>query len=593
VNAMPEQMTGAEMVLRALADQGVEHLFGYPGGAVLPIYDEIFQQDRVKHILVRHEQGAGHAAEGYARSTGKPGVVLVTSGPGATNMVTPLTDAMMDSIPLVCITGQVPTHLIGNDAFQECDTVGITRPCTKHNWLVKDVNDLARVLHEAFYVATTGRPGPVVVDIPKDVQFATGTYYGPGEARRGHLGYRPPRKGNAEAIRHAVALMAQAERPILYTGGGVVNSGPEGSQLVRELVAATGFPITSTLMGLGAYPASGKNWLGMLGMHGTYEANMAMHGCDLMICIGARFDDRITGRTDAFSPNSRKIHIDVDPSSINKNIRVDVPIVGDAAEVLADMLLVWRKEVGKPNPSQLSAWWADIERWRARKSLSYRNSDRVIMPQFAIQRLYEATKDRDTYITTEVGQHQMWAAQFYGFEAPNRWMTSGGLGTMGYGLPAALGVQTAHPDSLVIDIAGDASVLMTMQEMSTAVQHRLPIKIFVLNNQYMGMVRQWQQLLHGNRLSNSYTESLPDFVKLAEAYGCVGLRAEHPADLDGAIDEMIKVREPVIFDCRVANLENCFPMIPSGKAHNEMLLPADASDDAVAQAIEASGKMLV
>ena len=590
---MPEQMTGAEMVLRALADQGVEHLFGYPGGAVLPIYDEIFQQDRVKHILVRHEQGAGHAAEGYARSTGKPGVVLVTSGPGATNMVTPLTDAMMDSIPLVCITGQVPTHLIGNDAFQECDTVGITRPCTKHNWLVKDVNDLARVLHEAFYVATTGRPGPVVVDIPKDVQFATGTYYGPGEARRGHLGYRPPRKGNAEAIRHAVALMAQAERPILYTGGGVVNSGPEGSQLLRELVAATGFPITSTLMGLGAYPASGKNWLGMLGMHGTYEANMAMHGCDLMICIGARFDDRITGRTDAFSPNSRKIHIDVDPSSINKNIRVDVPIVGDAAEVLADMLLVWRKEVGKPNPSKMSAWWADIERWRARKSLSYRNSDRVIMPQFAIQRLYEATKDRDTYITTEVGQHQMWAAQFYGFEAPNRWMTSGGLGTMGYGLPAALGVQTAHPDSLVIDIAGDASVLMTMQEMSTAVQHQLPIKIFVLNNQYMGMVRQWQQLLHGNRLSNSYTESLPDFVKLAEAYGCVGLRAEHPADLDGAIDEMIKVKQPVIFDCRVANLENCFPMIPSGKAHNEMLLPADASDDAVAQAIEASGKMLV
>jgi acetolactate synthase-1/2/3 large subunit len=590
---MPEQMTGAEMVLRALADQGVEHLFGYPGGAVLPIYDEIFQQDRVKHILVRHEQGAGHAAEGYARSTGKPGVVLVTSGPGATNMVTPLTDAMMDSIPLVCITGQVPTHLIGNDAFQECDTVGITRPCTKHNWLVKDVNDLARVLHEAFYVATTGRPGPVVVDIPKDVQFATGTYYGPAEVRRAHLGYRPPQKGGAEAIRHAVALMAQAERPILYTGGGVVNSGPEASQLLRELVAATGFPVTSTLMGLGAYPASGKNWLGMLGMHGTYEANMAMHGCDLMICIGARFDDRITGRTDAFSPGSKKIHVDVDPSSINKNIRVDVPIVGDAAQVMADMLDLWRKEVGKAAPSKLSAWWADIERWRARKSLSYRNSDRVIMPQFAIQRLYEATKDRDTYITTEVGQHQMWAAQFYGFEAPNRWMTSGGLGTMGYGLPAALGVQTAHPDSLVIDIAGDASVLMTMQEMSTAVQHQLPIKIFVLNNQYMGMVRQWQQLLHGNRLSNSYTESLPDFVKLAEAYGCVGLRAEHPADLDGAIDEMIKVKKPVIFDCRVANLENCFPMIPSGKAHNDMLLPADATDDAVAWAVEASGKMLV
>jgi acetolactate synthase-1/2/3 large subunit len=590
---MPEQMTGAEMVLRALADQGVEHIFGYPGGAVLPIYDEIFQQEKVKHILVRHEQGAGHAAEGYARSTGKPGVALVTSGPGATNMVTPLTDAMMDSIPLVCITGQVPTHLIGNDAFQECDTVGITRPCTKHNWLVKDVNDLARVLHEAFYVATTGRPGPVVVDIPKDIQFATGTYFGPDEVRRGHTGYNPPRKAAAEAIRHAVQLMARAERPVLYTGGGVINSGPAASQLLRELVAATGFPITSTLMGLGAYPASGRNWLGMLGMHGTYEANMAMHGCDLMICLGARFDDRITGRTDAFSPGSRKIHIDVDASSINKNIRVDLPIVGDAGAVLEDLLALWRQEVGKPRAAALEGWWAQIERWRSRKSLAYKPSDRVIMPQFAVQRLFEATRDRDTYITTEVGQHQMWAAQFYGFEAPNRWMTSGGLGTMGYGLPAALGVQVAHPDSLVIDIAGDASVLMTMQEMSTAVQHRLPIKIFILNNQYMGMVRQWQQLLHGNRLSHSYTESLPDFVKLADAYGCVGIRAEHPADLDDAIEEMIRVKEPVIFDCRVANLENCFPMIPSGKAHNEMLLPSEASDEAVAQAIEASGKMLV
>jgi len=590
---MPEQMTGAEMVLRALADQGVEHVFGYPGGAVLPIYDELFQQERVKHILVRHEQGAGHAAEGYARSTGRPGVVLVTSGPGATNMVTPLTDAMMDSIPLVCITGQVPTHLIGNDAFQECDTVGITRPCTKHNWLVKDVNDLARVLHEAFFVATTGRPGPVVVDIPKDIQFATGTYWGPKEVRRGHTGYNPAQRGPAEAIRRAVALMAQAERPVLYTGGGIINSGPGACQLLREIVAATEFPVTSTLMGLGAYPASGRNWLGMLGMHGTYEANMAMHGCDLMVCIGARFDDRITGRVDAFSPASRKIHIDIDPSSINKNVHVDVPIVGDAGQVMEDILLIWRKEVGKPRSKALATWWAQIEKWRARKSLAYKPSDRVIMPQYAVQRLYAATKERDTYITTEVGQHQMWAAQFYGFEAPNRWMTSGGLGTMGYGLPAALGVQVAHPDSLVIDIAGDASVLMTMQEMSTAVQHDLPIKIFILNNQYMGMVRQWQQLLHGNRLSHSYTESLPDFVKLAEAYGCVGLRAEHPADLDDAIDEMIRVKRPVIFDCRVANLENCFPMIPSGKAHNEMLLPADASDDAVAQAIEASGKMLV
>jgi acetolactate synthase-1/2/3 large subunit len=590
---MPEQMTGAEMVLRALADQGVEHIFGYPGGAVLPIYDELFQQEKVRHILVRHEQGAGHAAEGYARSTGKPGVALVTSGPGATNMVTPLTDAMMDSIPLVCITGQVPTHLIGNDAFQECDTVGITRPCTKYNWLVRDVNDLSRVLHEAFYVATTGRPGPVVVDIPKDVQFATGTYYGPSEVRRGHTGYRPPSKGDAQAIRRAVALMARAERPVIYTGGGVVNSGPAASQALRELVAATGFPITSTLMGLGAYPASGTNWLGMLGMHGTYEANMAMHDCDLMICIGARFDDRITGRTDAFSPGSRKIHIDVDPSSINKNIRVDVPVVGDAAEVMEDMLLIWRKEVGKPRTAALKPWWDQIDRWRARNCLAYRPSERVIMPQYAIQRLYAATKSRDVYITTEVGQHQMWAAQFFRFEEPNRWMTSGGLGTMGYGLPAAMGVQVAHPESLVIDIAGDASVLMTMQEMSTAVQHQLPIKIFILNNQYMGMVRQWQQLLHGNRLSHSYTESLPDFVKLAEAYGCVGLRAEHPADLDDAIEEMIAVRKPVIFDCRVANLENCFPMIPSGKAHNEMLLPAEATDDAVAQAIEASGRVMV
>jgi acetolactate synthase-1/2/3 large subunit len=590
---MPEQMTGAEMVLRGLADQGVKHVFGYPGGAVLPIYDEIFQQDKVQHILVRHEQGAGHAAEGYARSTGKAGVVLVTSGPGATNMVTALTDAMMDSIPLVCITGQVPTHLIGNDAFQECDTVGITRQCTKHNWLVKDVEDLARVLHEAFYVATTGRPGPVVVDIPKDVQFATGTYYGPKEVRRGHTGYRPAGKGAPDAIRRAVALMAEAKRPVFYTGGGIINSGPRASQLLRELVAATGFPITSTLMGLGAYPASGENWLGMLGMHGTYEANMAMHDCDLMICIGARFDDRITGRTDAFSPGSRRIHVDVDASSINKNIRVDVPVIGDAAQVMEDMLIVWQKEVGKPRKGALDDWWRQIDHWRARNSLAYRQSEDVIMPQYAIQRLYAETKDRDVYITTEVGQHQMWAAQFYGFEQPNRWMTSGGLGTMGYGLPAAVGVQVAHPKSLVIDIAGDASVLMTMQEMSTAVQHQLPIKIFVLNNQYMGMVRQWQQLLHGNRISHSYVESLPDLVKLAEAYGCVGLRAEHPGELDDAIDEMIKVKKPVIFDCRVANLENCFPMIPSGKAHNEMLLPVEASDEAAAAESFASGKALV
>ncbi|MBS4004024.1 MAG: acetolactate synthase 3 large subunit, partial [Afipia sp.] len=483
------QMTGAAMIVRALKDHGVKHIFGYPGGAVLPIYDEIFQQSDVEHILVRHEQGAGHAAEGYARSTGLPGVALVTSGPGATNMVTPLTDALMDSIPLVCITGQVPTHLIGNDAFQECDTVGITRPCTKHNWLVRRIEDLPKVLHEAFYVATTGRPGPVVVDVPKDVQFATGTYHPPRKSDV-HVSYAPRVKGDAAQIRKAVALLASAKRPVIYSGGGVINSGREASKLLRELVEVTGFPITSTLMGLGAYPASGKNWLGMLGMHGTYEANMAMHDCDVMLCIGARFDDRITGRTDAFSPNSKKIHIDIDPSSINKNIRVDVPIIGDVANVLGDILTVFKAEAKKP---KIDPWWFEIGRWRARNSLAYKKNDDIILPQYAIQRLFELTKKHDTYITTEVGQHQMWAAQFFGFEEPHRWMTSGGLGTMGYGLPAALGVQVAHPDSLVIDIAGDASVQMTMQEMSSAVQYELPIKIFILNNQYMGMVRQWQQ----------------------------------------------------------------------------------------------------
>jgi acetolactate synthase I/II/III large subunit len=585
------EMTGAEMVVRALKDHGVKHIFGYPGGAVLPIYDELFQQEDVEHILVRHEQGAGHAAEGYARSTGKVGVMLVTSGPGATNAVTALQDALMDSIPLVCITGQVPTSLIGSDAFQECDTIGITRPCTKHNWLVKDVNDLARVLHEAFHVASTGRPGPVVVDVPKDVQFAKGTYSPPTAAPR--PSYQPRVQGDLDQIRHAIELMTQARKPVIYSGGGVINSGPEASHLLRELVQLTRFPITSTLMGLGAYPASGGNWLGMLGMHGTYEANMAMHDCDVMLCIGARFDDRITGRLNAFSPNSRKIHIDIDPSSINKNVRVDVPIIGDIAHVLEDMVRLWRASAKQPDTKAIDAWWGEIARWRARNSLAYKPSKDIIMPQLAVERLYEATKDRDTYITTEVGQHQMWAAQFYGFEQPNRWMTSGGLGTMGYGLPAALGVQIAHPDSLVIDIAGDASVLMTMQEMSTAVQFNAPIKIFILNNQYMGMVRQWQQLLHGNRLSHSYNESLPDFVKLAEAYGAVGIRAEKPGELDDAIAEMIAVKRPVLFDCRVANLANCFPMIPSGKAHNEMLLPDEATDEVVANAIDAKGRALV
>ena len=587
----PREMTGAEMVIQALIDQGVESIFGYPGGAVLPIYDELFQQDKIQHVLVRHEQGAGHAAEGYARSTGKVGVLLVTSGPGATNAVTPLQDALMDSIPLVCISGQVPTTLIGSDAFQECDTIGITRPCTKHNWLVKDVNDLARVLHEAFHVASTGRPGPVVVDIPKDIQFAKGVYTPPETAPR--TSYRPVLEGNAQAISDAVRLLVNAKKPVIYSGGGVINSGPAASRLLRELVEISNFPITSTLMGLGAYPASGKNWLGMLGMHGTYEANMTMHDCDVMLCIGARFDDRITGRLNAFSPNSKKIHIDIDPSSINKNVRVDVPIIGDVAHVLEDIVRQFRASEKKPEKQAIGSWWEQIDRWRARNSLAYAPNKDVIMPQYAIQRLYELTKDRKTYITTEVGQHQMWAAQFYGFEEPNRWLTSGGLGTMGYGLPAALGVQIAHPDALVVDIAGDASIQMCIQEMSAAIQHNAPIKIFVLNNQYMGMVRQWQQLLHGNRLSHSYTEAMPDFVKLAEAYGAHGIRCEKPGDLDAAIQEMIDIDKPVIFDCRVANLANCFPMIPSGKAHNEMLLPDEATDEAVANAIDAKGRALV
>jgi acetolactate synthase-1/2/3 large subunit len=586
---MQKEMTGAEMVIQALNDQGVEHIFGYPGGAVLPIYDALFQQDKLHHILVRHEQGAVHAAEGYARSSGKVGAVLVTSGPGATNAVTGLTDALMDSIPIVVITGQVPTHLIGNDAFQECDTVGITRPCTKHNYLVKDVNDLSRVLHEAFYVAANGRPGPVVVDIPKDIQFAKGKYVGPKNIQ--HKTYRPRIKGDMDRIRAAIELMRHARRPLFYTGGGVINSGSEASALLRELVKLTGFPITSTLMGLGAFPAGNPQWLGMLGMHGTYEANWAMHDCDVMICIGARFDDRITGRLDAFSPGSKKIHVDIDPSSINKNVHADIGIIGDCAHVLEDMVRLWRAEAVTPDKQALAAWWKQIDEWRARKSLAYKNSKEIIKPQYAIQRLYELTKEKDVYITTEVGQHQMWAAQFYRFEEPRRWMTSGGLGTMGYGLPAAVGVQLAHPDSLVIDIAGEASVLMTMQEMSTAAQYELPIKIFILNNQYMGMVRQWQELLHGGRYAHSYTEALPDFVKLAEAYRCVGMRCEKPGDLDAAINEMINVKRPVIFDCVVDQNENCFPMIPSGRAHNEMIL-GDAGVS-VEDAITEEGKVLV
>ena len=581
------EMTGAEIVLRALADHGVDTLFGYPGGAVLPIYDEIFKQDKVKHILVRQEGGAVHAAEGYARSSGKPGVVLVTSGPGATNAVTGLTDALMDSIPLVCITGQVATHLIGSDAFQECDTVGITRACTKHNWLVKSVADLPRILHEAFYVATTGRPGPVVVDIPKDVQFAKGPYTGPANVR--HRTYRPRLKGDIAKVKEAVELLATAKKPILYTGGGVINSGPAASQLLRELARMTGVPVTSTLMGLGAFPASDKQWLGMLGMHGTYEANWAMHDCDVMINIGARFDDRITGRIDAFSPESKKVHIDIDPSAINKNVLVDIPVIGDVAHVLEDFIRLWKAGAHRIDAAALKVWWGEIDGWRAKKSLAFKTAKDVIKPQLAIERLYQLTKDKEPFITTEVGQHQMWAAQHFHFEKPNHWMTSGGLGTMGYGLPAAIGAQLAHPGKLVVDVAGEASILMNMQEMSTAAQYRLPVKIFILNNQYMGMVRQWQELLHGGRYAESYTAALPDFVKLAEAYHATGLRVEKPADLDAAIMKMIETPGPVILDCVVDKEENCFPMIPSGKAHNEMILSSEQKREEISE----EGKMLV
>ncbi|HWF64313.1 MAG TPA: acetolactate synthase 3 large subunit, partial [Rhizomicrobium sp.] len=546
-------LTGAQMVVRALKDQGVTHIFGYPGGAVLPIYDALFADNGITHVLVRHEQGATHAAEGYARSTGKPGVVLVTSGPGATNAVTGLTDALMDSIPLVVITGQVATHLIGTDAFQEADTVGITRACTKHNWLVKDVNELSRTLHEAFQIATQGRPGPVVVDIPKDVQFKTGGYYAPDQIR--HRTFRPKTEPDQAAIARAVEMMAEAKRPVLYTGGGIINAGPKASLALRELASLTGFPVTSTLMGLGAFPASSPQWLGMLGMHGTYEANNAMHDCDLMVCLGARFDDRVTGRIDAFSPGSKKIHLDIDASQINKIVRVDLPIVADAGRAISEMAKLWKAKNLKAQ--SIREWWATIDGWRAKRCLAYQASDTLIKPQYAIDRLYALTRGRDVYITTEVGQHQMWAAQRFKFEEPNRWMTSGGLGTMGYGLPSAVGVQMAHPGSLVIDIAGEASVQMTMQEMSTAAQYDLPIKIFILNNQYMGMVRQWQELLHGGRYSHSYSEALPDFVKLAEAFGCVGLRATRPDELDAKILEMIDVKKPVLFDCRVDPAENC------------------------------------
>ena len=588
---MSKLYSGAEIVFKCLEDQGVKIVFGYPGGAVLPIYDELKNHKSVKHILVRHEQGAGHAAEGYARSSGKPGVLLVTSGPGATNAVTALTDAYMDSIPLVCITGQVPTHLIGTDAFQECDTTGITRPCTKHNWLVKNIKDLGKTIHKAFEIATTGRPGPVLVDIPKDVQFQKTSY----------TKYKKQKKLNGKKHNHfsqkdideLIKLMSKSSKPIFYTGGGVVNSGPKASALLRELVNTTGFPITSTLQGLGAYPGEDNQFLGMLGMHGSYEANNAMHDCDLMINIGARFDDRITGKIDEFSPKSKKVHIDIDPSSINKIVKVNLAIVGDVAEVITSTIKTIKKvkpNFAKSNKQKISKWWEKIEKWRSIKSFDFVTSTESIQPQHAVQRLYELTKNKDTYITTEVGQHQMWAAQHYKFDKPNRWMTSGGLGTMGYGLPAAVGVQVAHPNKLVIDIAGEASVLMTMQEMSTAVQYSLPIKIFILNNEYMGMVRQWQELLHDKNYSESYTAALPDFVKLAEAYGCVGIRATKPEELDDKIIEMINTDRPVIFDCVVDKEENCFPMIPSGKPHNQMLLgPKDQKENKITK----KGKTLV
>jgi len=580
------EKSGADILVEALCDLGVEVVFGYPGGAVLPIYDAIFKQKRLRHILVRHEQAATHAAEGYARSTGKPGVVLVTSGPGATNAVTGITDALMDSIPMVVITGQVATHLIGSDAFQEADTVGITRHCTKHNYLVKDPARLGATVHEAFHIATSGRPGPVVIDIPKDVQVATAKYTRPGPIQ--HKTYRPQIKADPAVIEQLVDMLAAAERPILYTGGGIINSGPAASQLLRELAKITGAPVTSTLMGLGAFPASSPQWLGMLGMHGTYEANWAMNQADLILALGARFDDRVTGRLDAFAPNARKVHVDIDRSSINKTVRIDLGIVADVGRVLEDMVRVWKaRQHPKPDTSE---WWRRIEGWRAVKSLDFpEGNGKEIMPQRAIRALWEATKHQSPIITTEVGQHQMWAAQHFDFEAPNKWLTSGGLGTMGYGLPAAIGAQLGNPKSLVIDIAGEASIQMNIQELATATQYRLPVKIFILNNEYMGMVRQWQELTYEGRYAESYSDSLPDFVKLGEAYGWKGILIEEMSQLDGGIADMIAHDGPVIVDCRVAKLANCFPMIPSGASHTEMILQTDK----VAGTLDDEAKALV